>query len=105
MNEKSQVSQRARINLVDAVLDVAPPPPPCFLNRQSWIEYLQSAAGAQNQRTEPKVIIMLASEPAMNPDFPFCVDCTQVKSFEMTAQGKCHPAYLKDYYTKMAVAA
>ena len=39
-----------RLNLSDAVDDLAPPPPPCFFNRGSWIAYLKSAAAAQNHK-------------------------------------------------------
>lgn len=85
-----------RLNLRDVVQDTAPPPPPCFLNGTQWREYLASAAAAQACRGEPKVIVIVKGEPAFNRAFPFCEDCTQVKSFEMDKQGKCKPNFLKD---------
>lgn len=86
-----------RLNLTDAVNDLAPPPPPCFLNRLHWMEYLQSAATAQNSRNEPKVILISpAREPYFNLDYPFCADCTQVKSTEMMAKGRCNPNHLTE---------
>lgn len=89
------MTTKIRINLKDAVDDLAPPPPPCFYNRSSWMQYLQSAAGAQNQRNEPPVIQIAKDGAAtFNWDFPFCADCTQIKSLEMTRAGRCSPHYL-----------
>ena len=60
------------------------------------MQYLQSAAGAQNNRSEPVVILVARDGAAtFNFDFPMCADCTQVKSLEMTRQGRCNPEYLK----------
>lgn len=40
-----------RLNLSDAVDDLAPlEQPPCFHNRESWLQYLKSAAETQNRR-------------------------------------------------------
>lgn len=85
-----------RLNLTDAVDDLAPAPPPCFLNRISWREYLRSAAAAQNNKAEPKVILIAHDGAAtFNHAFPFCSDCTQVKSVEMMAAGRCNPQFLQ----------
>lgn len=90
-----------RLNLSDAVTDLAPPPPPCFLNRTQWMEYLQSAASAQNSRHEPKVILIHPDgDPYFNLDFPFCADCTQIKSTEMLAKGRCNPNHLTNLKEK-----
>ena len=91
------MTTKSRINLKDAVDDLAPPPPPCFFNRGSWMQYLQSAAAAQNNRSEP-VVILVAQDGAatFNFDFPMCADCTQIKSLEMTRAGRCNPKYLTD---------
>lgn len=86
---------RYRLNLNDAVDDMAPAPPPCFTNRIAWREYLKSAASAQNNKAEPKVILIDADGTArFNFAYPFCADCTQVKSVEMLAQGRCDPRAL-----------
>lgn len=85
---------RQRLNLSDAVDDLAPPPPKCFLNRTSWREYLKSAAAAQNQKGEPTVILFKNGEPRFNYEFPLCNDCTQVKSVEMMAKDRCEPQFL-----------
>lgn len=88
--------EKTRLNLKDAVQDLAPPPPPCFLNHMQWREYLTSAAAAQACRGEPKVILVQNREPLFNSDFPFCADCTAKKSHQMSTQGKCNPNFLKE---------
>lgn len=88
--------EKPRLNLKDAVFDLAPPPPPCFVNHIQWREYLASAAASQNVRGEPKVIRVVQGEPEFNMDYPFCADCTQIKSHEMMAEGRCKPHFLKD---------
>ena len=89
------MTTKSRINLKDAVDDLAPPPPSCFFNRSGWMQYLQSAAAAQNQRNEP-VVILIARDGAatFNFDYPLCADCSQINSMEMTRQGRCNPEYL-----------
>lgn len=90
------MSQKIRINLADAVDDMAPEPPPCFHNRMLWIEYLKSAAAAQNQKDEPKLFLCGPDGAVrLNWNFPFCADCTQAKSLEMDSQGRCKPDFLK----------
>lgn len=87
---------RPRLNLSDAVDDLAPIyPPPCFHNRTIWLEYLKSAAAAQNQRDEPKVILIRDGAASFNWDFPFCADCTQIKSLDMMRKERCQPEYLR----------
>ena len=97
------MTTKSRINLKDAVDDLAPPPPSCFFNRGSWMQYLQSAAAAQNQRNEP-VVILIARDGAatFNWDFPFCADCSKIKSMEMTRHGRCNPEYLVSLKEKLS---
>lgn len=86
---------KTRINLSDAVDDLAPAPPPCFLNKQHWIGYLKSAASAQNQRDEPKIILMVSGEPSINRAFDFCADCdTHTRDAMLTSQ-RCKPDWMK----------
>lgn len=85
----------SRLNLSDAVDDLAPAMPPCFFNRMEWIEYLKACAAAQNQRGEPKIILVVDGEPAINYEFPICADCTQKKSLQMDSQGRCDKDFLK----------
>ena len=77
-----------RLNLSDAVDDLAPPPLPCFFNRGSWIAYLKSAAAAQNHKgSQPVIIVAADGEPAFNTRLNYCADCTQAKSLEMQGKG------------------
>jgi hypothetical protein len=87
---------KTHTNLADAVADLAPTPPPCFLNAHSWRVYLTSAASAQNSRKEPRVILIAEDgTPSFNRKFNFCADCTQIKSVEMMGKGRCDPKFLK----------
>lgn len=92
---------RTRLNLDDAVDDLAPPPPACFLNRMSWREFLKSAASVQNHKGEPRVIKIVDGNPEFDLSLNYCADCTQIKSVEMMAKGRCDPDHLK----KMAAKA
>ncbi len=84
-----------RLNLSDAVDDLAPPPPPCFFNRGSWIACLKSAAAAQNHKgSQPVIIVAADGEPAFNTRLSYCADCTQAKSLEMQDKGRCNPYHL-----------
>jgi hypothetical protein len=86
---------RPRLNLSDAVEDLSPPPPPCFYNRGEWVLYLKSAAAAQTQRDEAKVIVHDEfGTPSFNRAYPFCQDCAPAHKQRMMEQGKCHPTYL-----------
>lgn len=86
---------KCRINLKDAVDELAPPSPPCFHDRKSWMQYLHSAALAQGERDEPTVI-KVSKDGAITFcfDFPMCADCTRTKSTEMKRTGRCNPLYL-----------
>ena len=86
-----------RLNLSDAVDDLAPPPPPCFFNRSSWMLYLKSAAAAQNHKgSQPVIIVAADGTPAFNNRLSYCADCTQAKSLEMQGKGRCNPNHLSD---------
>ena len=87
-----------RLNLSDAVDDLAPDPPPCYHNRTEWIAYLKSAASAQNQRDEPKVILItIHGEPTFNRQFPYCTDCNPEHRERMQSHSpsRCQPNYLR----------
>lgn len=87
-----------RLNLSDAVDDLAPPPPPCFFNRSSWMLYLKSAAAAQNHKgSQPVIIVAADGEPAFNTRLNYCADCTQAKSLEMQGKGRCNPYHLSEH--------
>ena len=97
------MTTKCRINLKDAVDDLAPPSPKCFFNRSGWMQYLHSAAAAQNQRNEP-VVILVAKDGAatFNFDYPLCADCSQIKRMEMTRHGRCNPEYLVSLKEKLS---
>lgn len=90
---------RPRLNLDDAVEDLAPPPPPCFLNRMSWREYLKSAAAVQNHKGEQVVIVITKGEPSFNMKLDFCEDCTSRAAADMQARGQCVPTHLRELET------
>lgn len=88
-----------RLNLSDAVDDLAPlEPPPCFHNRESWLQYLKSAAATQNHRANQKVIMVDEDRrPRFNERLNYCADCTQAKSLEMLNRGRCDPYHLSEH--------
>lgn len=86
---------RPRINLSDAVDDLAPPPPKCFLNGAIWKEYLKSAAAVQNHKGEQPIILLKKGEPSFNMAMSFCVDCETAHKTIMRAAGKCLPRHLQ----------
>ena len=85
-----------RLNLSDAVEDLAPDHPPCWHDRSSWLEYLKSAAAVQNQRNEQKVIAIVRGEPTFNIFLNFCVDCLVPRARLMEKEGRCNPNHLTD---------
>jgi hypothetical protein len=93
---KKEPSKMPRLNLADAINDLAPLPPPCFLNRLEWVEYLKSCAASQNDGESAKIILIKDGEPTINYNYPICADCTQIHSLDMTRAGKCRPNALKD---------
>lgn len=90
---------RNRVNLNDAVEDLAPVPPPCFLNRISWREYLKSAAAVQNHKGEQTVIFITDAGPAFNMGLDFCEDCNSQTAAKMKARGQCAPEHLRNLET------
>ena len=85
---------KVRINLKDAVDDLAPAPPLCFLNKVHWIEYLYSAAASQNNRGEQKIILIVEGEPVINKAYDFCEDCTAHHRRAMVKVNQCHPDWM-----------
>jgi hypothetical protein len=83
--------------LNDAVIDLAPlTPPPCFPNRQAWLEYLKSAAAAQNHKGENKVILTHKGRThEFNYAYDFCQDCDTHYKRLMQSQMSCRPNFLR----------
>lgn len=84
-----------RLNLSDAVDDLAPSPPPCFENRHIWRDYLKSSAAVQYAKGEQRVILVTAKrEPRFNPAFNFCLDCDERTMERKKAKGVCDPEHI-----------
>lgn len=84
---------------VAAIKAAAPPAPPCFADRMSWLEYLAGAASSAKHPV-PKnrvVLIQVDGRQRFNPDFCFCTDCSAQHSFRMHRQGKCVPNHVKNH--------
>ena len=78
------------------VRDLAPPAPPCFSDRLIWLEYLQSAFTEQRPG-QPRVLLVEMGKPVrINPQFPFCADCSAAHQAAMEADGRCWPWWLVD---------
>lgn len=71
-------------------LTIAPPAPPCFSSRDSWVTYLD---GAQRDARDGhrKGPLLTEDPPRFDYQFTFCVGCTAQHSFAMQRQGKCCP--------------
>ena len=89
-------TQAIRLNLGDAVDDLAPEHPPCWPDRTSWLQYLKSAAAAQNQLDEQKVIVVIRGEPVFNIGYDFCQDCLTSRARLMEKEGRCNPNHLTE---------
>lgn len=90
------MTSTTRLNLSDAVDDLAPEHPPCWPDRRAWLAYLKSAAAVQNQRDEQVVIAIVRAEPAFNVFLNYCVDCLVPRAREMERAGRCNPNHLTD---------
>lgn len=83
-----------RLNLSDAVDDLAPPKPPCWPDRTAWLEFLKSAAAVQNHRGEQTVIAIVDGQPTFNIFYNYCADCLAPRARAMEIANKCNPRYL-----------
>lgn len=92
---KTQTTE-PRLNLSDAVEDLAPEHPPCWHDRRSWLAFLKSAAAVQNQRDEQTVIAIVRGEPAFNIFYNFCEDCLTSRARLMEKEGRCNPNHLTE---------
>ena len=82
-------NRRALVSLL------APPSPPCFADRLSWLEFLISAdAEARGSCLGP--LDMRRTEPRFNLFYDYCVDCLAKHALVMQAQGRCNPRHLLD---------
>lgn len=78
------------------VRDLAPPAPPCFADRLSWLAYLESAFRCQSEG-QPRVMLVQLGKPVrINPSYFFCTDCSTEYQAAMEATGRCWPWWLVD---------
>ena len=76
------------------VWHLAPPSPPCWTDRLSWLEFLASAAEGQ-ATSEPAVLLFEAGQPVrFNLRFDYCQDCLGQHQAAMAAAGRCRPDWL-----------
>ena len=80
------------------IVALAPPAPPCFSSRLSWVEYLTDYAADKYEsiRRNRGPLDLRHPEPRFNFGLDFCADCTARHALAMQAEGRCHPAYLRD---------
>lgn len=87
------------------ISELAPPAPPCFGDRLGWVEYLQGAFRAQRPG-QPRVLLVEIGQPVrINPDYPFCADCSAQHQAAMEAAGRCWPWWLVDMQQPQLEAA
>jgi hypothetical protein len=85
---------------------LAPPAPPCFGARDTWLEYVASAAEAQKDEHAPGPLVLKPGEPVhFNPAFDFCADCTVQHRARMNAAGRCEPQWLQVFAAGEGVVA
>lgn len=85
---------KPRDKLRDLVESIAPASPPCFRDRDTWIEWLVSAAGEQRGKRHPGPLLLRSDPPAFNTRVNFCADCTGNYSILMQHEGLCIPDWL-----------
>jgi hypothetical protein len=76
------------------LLAIAPPSPPCFQDRMSWVEYLVEADMARGDG-ERGPIDMRSGSARFEMAFDYCKDCLAKHALAMNAQGRCQPDYLR----------
>lgn len=82
------------------VVSLAPPHPPCFADRLTWIEFLQTAADAARGKSLNGPIDMRFGEPRFNYALDFCVDCSVKHAHAMQERGRCRPSHLRQLGAK-----
>ena len=75
---------------------LAPPSPPCFADRLSWLEFLASAAEGQGTGEQPVLLFEVGKPVRFNLRFNHCCDCTPEYKAAMTAAKpmRCRPEWL-----------
>ena len=76
----------------EAIAELAPPAPPCFATRDTWVVFLQAQPAVKRGQT---VLLIREGKPAtFNRCLDFCEDCPPKFSLEMAAKHRCRPRWL-----------
>jgi len=81
-----------RVMLIGAL---APKAPPCFADRDTWIQYLISADETQDESEAPGPMTSQGATAVFNTDFDFCADCAYSPDEKRVLGAKCRPDHLK----------
>lgn len=81
-----------RVMLIGAL---APKAPPCFADRDSWVEYLISADETSNEDGTSGPMTSQGATAVFNNEFDFCADCAYSPDEKKVLQAKCRPDHLK----------
>lgn len=85
------------------IVQLAPPAPPCFTDRLSWVEYLVSFLDDKDEfkrHAHRGPVDLRSPEPTFNFTFDFCRDCQAKHALAMQAEGRCAPSHLRDLARK-----
>lgn len=78
---------------------VAPPPPPCFDDREAWADYLHECQKG-GKRPTARPIYIKARRPELvavyRTTFNFCTDCDAAHADAMQAAGRCRPRHFHE---------
>jgi hypothetical protein len=78
---------------IDAIDELAPPPPLCFDTHSDWRNYLlHAAADTRAWHRDGPIVWALVGGVRMveaNPDFNYCDDCTVKREADMRRAGRC----------------
>lgn len=79
------------------IVNTAPPAPPCFPSRLEWIEWLVSAAQADDRTATQSVIVLLRGQSVRLrlESIDYCEDCTAAYKAQQQRLGRCDPQWLK----------
>lgn len=84
---------------VQIARDLAPPAPPCFSSRDSWLEFVMSAAEAQHSRggvVDP-LLFHRGGRVEFNRHMDFCADCLPSFALRMQSEDRCQPDHLLQF--------
>lgn len=93
------------MNRAGQVRLLAPMAPPCFADRQRWLEYLEDAAVYQREHSVGGPLVIEKGKPArFNYAWSFCFDCHMAFATRMRQEGRCRPQFVAQQQEKAVVA-